>query len=54
MLGFGDVWVVLAYVLCLASTLLCIVYAGLRWNEDESMPSAQHPAGEDTTLDDEV
>lgn len=54
MLGFGDVWVVMAYGLCLASTLLCVGYALVRWNEDEVMPTAQHPAGEDASLDDEV
>jgi hypothetical protein len=54
MLGFGDVWVLMAYGLCLGSTLLCVVYALARWNEDETMPTAQHPAGEDLSQDDEI
>jgi len=38
MLGIPDPWVWLAYVLCLASTLLCVVYSWWNWNcGDESV-----------------
>ena len=39
MFGISDVWVSLAYLLCILSTLLCIVYGLIYWNkggEDES------------------
>jgi hypothetical protein len=38
MLGFGDVWVFLAYALALGSVVLCVAYGILNWNkpvEDE-------------------
>jgi hypothetical protein len=33
MLGISDVWVVAAYMLCIASTVLCVVYGVLMWNK---------------------
>ena len=47
MLGFGDFWVALAYILCLGSTLLCVVYGILHWNDDEEMAEPVHPPEED-------
>ena len=35
MLGIQDPVVALAYVLCLASTVLCVVYAWLNWNRGD-------------------
>jgi hypothetical protein len=35
MLGIEDKWVALAYVLCIASTLLCLLYGWLNWNRGE-------------------
>ncbi|MBN1893966.1 hypothetical protein JW906_05705 [bacterium] len=32
MLGLGDFWVALVYILCIASALLCLVYGVLNWN----------------------
>jgi hypothetical protein len=32
-LGIRDFWVVLAYVLCIGSTLLCVAYGVLSWNK---------------------
>lgn len=38
MLGIPDPWVWLAYVLCLASSLLCVIYSARNWNRgDESV-----------------
>ncbi len=30
---FGDVWVLLAYVLTIGSAVLCVVYGLLNWNK---------------------
>ncbi len=32
MLGIKDGWVFLAYILCILSTLLCVVYGLVTWN----------------------
>lgn len=38
MLGIPDAGVALAYVLCLVSTALCVIYAWRNWNKgDESV-----------------
>ena len=39
-LGLSDFGIILAYVLCILSTLLCVVYGIVNWNkggEDESV-----------------
>ena len=35
MLGIEDIWVWLAYLLCILSTILCIVYGGICWNRGD-------------------
>jgi len=35
LLGLGDFWVFLAYILCIVSMLFCVCYASLRWNTQE-------------------
>ncbi len=35
MLGIEDGWVVLAYVLCVLSSALCVVYGAVNWNRGE-------------------
>jgi hypothetical protein len=38
MLGIEDPLILAAYLLCLASTVLCVVYGALNWNKgDESL-----------------
>lgn len=32
MLGFGDGWVLAAYLFCVGSTILCVVYGIVNWN----------------------
>lgn len=32
MLGFADGWITLVYLLCIGSTLLCVVYGLINWN----------------------
>ncbi|HPJ39308.1 MAG TPA: hypothetical protein PK253_10060 [Spirochaetota bacterium] len=34
MFGLGDGWVFSAYMLCIASSILCVVYGILKWNSD--------------------
>jgi hypothetical protein len=34
-LGIQDIWVWLAYILCILSTLLCVVYGFVNWNKGE-------------------
>jgi hypothetical protein len=34
MLGLGDFWISLVFVLMIASVALCIVYGVVRWNKD--------------------
>jgi hypothetical protein len=49
MLGLADGWVAAAYWLCLASSLICIIYGALNWNKggeaavgDEERTWAEH------------
>ena len=35
MLGIEDTGVWIAYVLCIASALLCVVYGALNWNKGD-------------------
>lgn len=35
MLGITDGWVVAAYVLCVLSTVLCVIYGLVTWNKDD-------------------
>ncbi|MBD3376130.1 hypothetical protein GF406_13930 [candidate division KSB1 bacterium] len=34
MLGLGDFWVSLVFILLILSTLLCVVYGAINWNKD--------------------
>lgn len=35
MLGFAGVSIFLAYILCLVSSVFCIVYGVIMWNKDK-------------------
>jgi hypothetical protein len=35
MLGFSDPWVLLAYVLSIASSILCVGYGIITWNKGD-------------------
>lgn len=35
LLGIPDKWVWLGYVLCILSTLLCVVYGLVNWNKGD-------------------
>lgn len=42
MLGIKDPWIWAAYVLCILSTLMCVVYGIIYWNKgDDSMPKKE-------------
>jgi len=50
MFGFGDVWVLLAYVLTIGSVILCVVYGIVNWNkpkEDENAEIAEEAVWEE-------
>lgn len=53
MLGFGDLGVTLAFLATLGSTVLCVVYGLLHWNDDDTpLPRPVHPPGEAREIDD--
>jgi len=35
MLGFAGISAFLPYVLCIVSTIVCIVYGAIMWNSDK-------------------
>ena len=37
LLGIPDPWVWLAYVLCLLSTLTCVIYSWRNWNRGDEV-----------------
>ena len=41
MLGIEDKFVALAYILCIASTILCLIYGAINWNRGETEPQAK-------------
>jgi hypothetical protein len=41
MLGIEDKYVALAYVLCVASTILCVAYGIVMWNKGDESPKAE-------------
>ena len=40
MLNIPDPWVSAAFVLCLLSSLLCVVWGALKWNESDQRPES--------------
>jgi len=41
MLGIEDGWVVLAYILCILSAVICVVYGAANWNKGEETLSGE-------------
>ena len=35
MLGLGDGWIFLAYLLCILSSIACVVYGAMNWNKGD-------------------
>lgn len=44
MLGMEDFWVGLAYLLCVLSSLLCVVYGIVNWNKGAGSPAKDDEA----------
>jgi len=40
MLGIEDPWVVTAFILCITSALLCLVWGIIKWNQDDPDPES--------------
>lgn len=32
-LGLADIWISSGYLLCILSTILCVVYGAMNWNK---------------------
>jgi hypothetical protein len=41
MLGIEDIWVALAYLLCIISALLCLVWGIIKWNQEDPDPESE-------------
>ncbi|MBN1268702.1 MAG: hypothetical protein JXB04_03875 [Kiritimatiellae bacterium] len=58
MLGIHDPWVALVYILCILSSLLCVVWGILRWNRegapDEPAEEVKHWAEEEDKVEEEL
>jgi len=56
MLGIDDKWVALAYLLCIGSTLLCVVYGWLNWNrgQEEIKPEDVRWAAEEDKAEEKL
>ena len=58
LLGIQDPWVWLAYVLCIASSLLCVIWGIARWNAaepaDEPEEEVRHWVKEEEKVEEEL
>jgi hypothetical protein len=58
MLGIEDPWVILAYILCIASALLCLIWGILKWNvndaDEEPEEEIRHWAEEEERVEEEL
>ena len=59
MLGINDPWIWGVYLLCILSTLLCVVYGLLNWNkggetEEEEISEEQAWEFEEEKMEEEV
>ena len=41
MLGIEDAYVATAYILCIASALLCLIYGVINWNRGQAEPKQE-------------
>jgi hypothetical protein len=58
MLGIEDPWVAMAYLLCIISALLCVVWGIIKWNKDDPLPESdeeiRHWAEEEERVEKEL
>lgn len=43
MFGIHDIWIILAYVLCILSAILCVVYGIVNWNKGPTLSQMNLP-----------
>ena len=55
-LGIKDGWVLAAYLLCIGSTLLCVIYGIINWNRGDEADVAKDAGwvAEEKKLEDEL
>jgi hypothetical protein len=41
MFGIHDIWIILAYVLCILSAILCVVYGIVNWNKGADLETKE-------------
>lgn len=56
MFGIEDTWVSSAYILCILSALLCVIYGILNWNrgQEQISPEDVHWAEEEKKVEEEL
>jgi hypothetical protein len=56
MLGIDDPWVYSAYLLCIASSVLCVLYGLVNWNKGDEPVAADdvHWVAEEKKLEEEL
>ena len=58
MLGFADLWITLAFVLCIASAALCVAHGYLNWNnggeEEAPLPEDEQWLREEEEFEEEL
>lgn len=59
MLGFGDPWILIVFILCIASALVCLCWGVWHWNRDDGVSNAlpdalKHWAEEEDRVESEL
>ena len=57
LLGFEDPWVSLVYILCILSSLLCVIWGAFKWNAEateEPEEEVRHWAEEEDKVEEEL
>ncbi len=58
LLGIQDPWVWLAYLLCILSTILFVIWGAIKWNSDDSVQEPEeevrHWAEEEEKVEEEL
>ena len=57
MFGLEDFWIGLVYLLCILSTILCVVYGAILWNKNGDVVPTQEEvewAKEEDKIDEEM
>ena len=56
LLGMQDSWVAAAYILCILSSIICVIYGAINWNKGVHTPDAEdeHWVEEEDKLEQEL